>query len=176
VHRPEGENAFERSRRIALALAASVLGVSIFGAVAAPVLEGSGWTEAWAVRLLYAPFCHQLADRSLRIAGEPIAVCARCLGLYLGGFVALGAAALLRVRPEKTPRWVFFAACAPTLVDGAAPWAGLPSLPDVPRFLLAWPTGFVIGWFLAAAIRDWATMMAERRIGSGRAVAGARSG
>lgn len=32
---------------------------------------------------LVAPFCHQLADRSLCIEGSCAAICARCLGLYL---------------------------------------------------------------------------------------------
>jgi len=44
----------------------------------------------WASGLIYAvfePLCHQLPDRCVHLDGFPVAVCGRCLGVYLG-FVA----------------------------------------------------------------------------------------
>jgi uncharacterized membrane protein len=47
----------------------------------------------WITPLLYAvfdPVCHQIGERSFQLWGEPLAVCHRCTGLYLG--FALGIA------------------------------------------------------------------------------------
>ena len=79
------------------------------------------------------------------------------------------------VRPERTPRWWFFALCVPTALDALAPWIGLAGLSNVPRFLLAGPTGFILGWFLAAAVRDRAAMGLERRPSARAPAARARS-
>lgn len=51
-----------------------------------PPFVGEGFA-----RFLYAGFsfvCHQIPDRSFAVAGEPFAVCERCLGIYVGLFVA----------------------------------------------------------------------------------------
>jgi uncharacterized membrane protein len=45
---------------------------------------------SWASGLIYAvfePLCHQRPDRCFYLGGFPLAVCGRCLGVYLG-FVA----------------------------------------------------------------------------------------
>ena len=41
---------------------------------------------------MFRSICHQLPERSFSLFGSPVAVCARCLGLYLGFLV--GAATL----------------------------------------------------------------------------------
>lgn len=56
----------------------------------APLLSTSGYgLAALAILLFFSPVCHQDPARSFWILGTPIAVCARCLGIYLGA--ALGA-------------------------------------------------------------------------------------
>ncbi len=107
---------------------------------------------AWQVRLLYAPLCHQKAERSLLLFGETMAVCSRCAGLYFGAAAAL----ILAVGMSKTLRWPhrfwFFAAVLPTAFDAVLPWFGLPQLALVPRHFLAWPAGFAAGWFVALGV------------------------
>jgi uncharacterized membrane protein len=41
------------------------------------------------LRAAFAAVCHQLPDRSFLLLGEPVAVCHRCLGLYVGGLAGL---------------------------------------------------------------------------------------
>ena len=78
--------------------------------VFAPALLGAaGWPQADVLRWLFHPVCHQIPERSFHVLGEPLAVCARCTGLYLG--FTLGVAAwphLPRVaaRLAKQPRWI----------------------------------------------------------------------
>ncbi|NIM00893.1 MAG: DUF2085 domain-containing protein [Acidobacteria bacterium] len=106
----------------------------------------------WQVRLLYAPICHQKAERSLNLFGEVMAVCSRCSGLYFGATLAVLLALLMPRRlwwPHKT--W-FFAALLPTAVDAMLPWVGLPQLSLVPRHFVAWPAGFAAGWFVALGV------------------------
>ncbi|MBA2356629.1 MAG: DUF2085 domain-containing protein, partial [Acidobacteria bacterium] len=53
-------------------------------------------TVAVLIYVVAAPICHQRADRSFWLAGQPLPVCGRCTGLYLSG--ALGALAATRGR------------------------------------------------------------------------------
>jgi uncharacterized membrane protein len=109
-------------------------------------------TPPWQVRLLYAPICHQKAERSLTLFGEVMAVCSRCSGLYFGATLAVLLALLMPRRlwwPHKV--W-FFAALLPTAIDAMLPWVGLPQLSLVPRHFVAWPAGFAAGWFVALGV------------------------
>ncbi len=47
-----------------------------------PGLEGKADAVGYAL-------CHQIASRSFQINGEPISLCARCTGMYVGIFVSL---------------------------------------------------------------------------------------
>jgi len=41
------------------------------------------WPLQWQHRI-FAHVCHQIPDRSFWIAGQPMAVCSRCFGIYAG--------------------------------------------------------------------------------------------
>lgn len=125
------------------------------GTVLAPVLDAGGAPTARLLRLGYAPLCHQKTERSMMIGARPQAVCARCSGLYLGGVLGLAATLGLAAAGRRGPRpfWLL-AWTAPTLLDVALGVAGLPSLPNLPRLVLALPPGFVLGRFLAVALAD----------------------
>jgi uncharacterized membrane protein len=79
---------------------------------------------------LYAGFstvCHQMPERSFHALGYPLAVCARCAGVYAGFLLGLIAYPLVRRLDEETMparRWLMLAA-APALVDLAGDAAGL---------------------------------------------------
>ncbi len=57
-----------------------------------PLLSGSAVRSAAAP--MYAALCHQQPERCYHVGGEPLPVCARCLGLWLGLFLAAALAAL----------------------------------------------------------------------------------
>lgn len=142
------------SRQAVLITAVLALLVLV-GTLAAPLLQRAGHPAGQWLGWVYAPVCHQLADRSLEIAGHPQAVCARCSGLYAGGVIGLlvaGLAVVGRSRPLR-PAWLAVAV-APSIVDALLPWLGLPGLPNLPRLLLAVPAGCVAALFLAHGIAD----------------------
>ena len=65
--------------------------------LAAPLLAATHPVATLLIRSFFSRVCHQDPARSFMIEGSPVAVCVRCLGIYLG--TAMGA--LLRLR--RTP-------------------------------------------------------------------------
>ena len=126
----------------------------VAGVIAAPLLETGGRAAGGWLRLAYAPLCHQNPERSLELASRPMAVCARCSGLYFGGAagLALGFAAALSLGRVRR-RWLLLA-ILPTVVEGLLSWTGLAGLPNLPRHLLGWPAGFAFGMLLARGLLD----------------------
>lgn len=141
--------------RRAVAATALLAGLFVLGTYAVPLLESAGHQRATELRALWAPLCHQIAERSIDIGGRPQTVCARCAGLYLGGFVGLLAAWLVVIGrlAGPRPRWLLWTVL-PTAIDALLPWVGLPGLPALPRLLLALAPGLIAGIFLAIGVHD----------------------
>jgi uncharacterized membrane protein len=155
-----------RSRRWVAAVACAAA-VYCAGFVLAPWLERSGSPAGSWLRLAFAPTCHQQPDRCLDLGAGPLAVCARCSGLYAGGLLGLLAIALSGVRRRPTlPTLV--AALVPTVLDVAAGLIGLPSLPNWPRFVIAVAPGAVLGLLLADAVADLAARVGPPPESEGR--------
>jgi uncharacterized membrane protein len=95
---------------------------------AAPILEARGHAvAAWVLYRAFAPLCHQIAERSFYVAGHPLAVCARCAGIYTGFALSLVLYPLLRDvrRTDAPPRAWLVAAVLPTTVDFLINFTGL---------------------------------------------------
>ena len=140
----------------------TVMGAILFcaGIVATPLLEAGGYALGSWLRWAYAPLCHQLAGRSVELASEPLAVCARCTGLYLGGLLGL----VLAVRAQwgvcvPAPRraWLVVAVL-PTAIDFAVKGLG-----NGLRLGVALPAGVALGVFLGIGLNDLGRMMRPER-------------
>jgi uncharacterized membrane protein len=110
-------------------------------AVAAPLLAAGHPLAALLIRGFFAQVCHQQIARSFVIAGAPVAVCVRCLGIYCGA-----AAGALTGMPGG--RRVLVLALLLNLLDVATAivrWHG--NLP-LPRFGL----GLFLGWSAGALL------------------------
>jgi uncharacterized membrane protein len=96
--------------------------------VAAPWLAAGGHgVMARGVYRGFAVACHQMPERSFHLFGHPLAVCARCAGLYAG--FALGLLAYPLARPLASRRaparaWLV-AAALPAAADFTLGFAGL---------------------------------------------------
>ncbi len=132
---------------IAFAAALFVAGIMI-----APWLASrSAWGVA--LHLAYRPMCHQMADRCFDLGAGPLAVCARCTGLYIGGLVGLWLPVIVGRTPRLGLRTLIVSA-APSVLDFAFGLVGLPSLANLPRAVLALPLGLVLGLLLARGLAD----------------------
>lgn len=142
------------------------LGLVLLGAVALvpllPVLSHAGAPLSALERLLepwLAFQCERDPARMVSMGGVPLAVCARCSGIYFG----LGAGALLawpRLSPRARRSWLIAAALL-MLADVVAERAGLhgswPTIRLIGGVLLAYPVGLGLG----AALRRAAPPAAE---------------
>jgi len=135
---------FRGGRALVVLVPASLVAFSI----AAPLLADAPWL-ALSIRRFFSIVCHQDPARSFWLAGAPVAVCVRCLGIYVGAAVG----ALLPARREVVLR-MFVAAVAMNVVDIGAEWLGwhgnLPAL----RFAMGMIAGLVAGALVAGSLRD----------------------
>lgn len=135
---------------VALALVALLWSSAL---VAAPAV-----TTPHAAAVVYTAgsfICHQQSERSFHVAGVQLPVCARCVGLYVGGLfgvLAWGALAGLGRRPApRTRRWLaparlrrmLMVGAAPTLFTVATAWLGLWDPGNAIRASLAVPLGAI---------------------------------
>ncbi len=109
----------------------------------------------------FALVCHQRPERCFCIFGAPVAVCARCLGIYLGA--AMG---LLGRTSRKIALHVLIAAAVFNVVDAAAEVVGLHGNWIWIRFAL----GLTLG--AAGALRIASSMPRRAMVDREKSVAG----
>ena len=98
--------------------------------------------------------CHQRPDRSFRIAGHQMPVCARCAALYLSfALGALAVSCLPARRPRQSARRLLFIAALPTAVTWLLEhMLGVP-MSNTMRAVAALPLGASAGWLLVGMLR-----------------------
>ena len=91
-----------------------------------------------------------MEDRSLHLAGRPVAVCARCLSVYYGFLIGAAIIFLLpgRMNPPQDIRLFAVIAICPMLLDIAAGIGGLYSPTMLSRLLTGGWFGFLSSFFL----------------------------
>ena len=119
--------------------------------LAAAVAPEAGFSAV--VHHFAAAICHQRADRSFAFGGHPLAVCARCLALYLSG--AAGAAVAWAGAPAapRQARTLLLLAAGPTFATIPIEWLGLSPLSNAVRAAAALPFGAAAGWSFVRALR-----------------------
>ena len=150
-----------RRRRIVLLYVLTLIGAGIWLAAlfAAPYFLERSPKAAGFLYACFSPVCHQNPFRSFVVFGQPMAVCARCLGIYAG--FAAGAVlypfrrGLSALRPTRLRTLLLFS--GPIAVDAAANWIGLWNTPNLPRFGLGFLWGTVLPFFFIAGVGEWIT-------------------
>lgn len=90
--------------------------------------------------------CHQRPERSFRLAGMQLPVCARCFGLYLSGAVGLTVATRSRrALSARVARVLLAVTALPIVTTVALEWLGAIETTNVQRLLTALPLGFAAG-------------------------------
>ena len=155
------------------AAAALVVGLTLL----APLALASGWGVA--AEVLYRSFavaCHQMPERAFQLAGHPLAVCARCLGLYGGVLAGLLLYPLTRPLARTGAPWRgwLFLAAAPTTADFLLGVTGVWENTHASRFSTALGLGVVAAFYIAPGLIELG-LSARLRVARGGAAAGAGS-
>jgi len=117
--------------------------------------------SAGAVYFLFSPFCHQLGPRSLQLAGLPLAVCARCAGVYFGLFTGAAFFTFLSRRPSR----MIFPAMILIATDGMLNALSIIDTPAAARFLIGLAFGFFSGGLLGSGVFDLEKMLGKHEEG-----------
>ncbi|HEY1402865.1 MAG TPA: DUF2085 domain-containing protein, partial [Pyrinomonadaceae bacterium] len=155
----------EFSARGVWAAWAGVAGVALLWLgliVAAPVAASGGYeATAFVIYQGLKAVCHQIPERAFWVAGHPLAVCARCSGIYAGFVVAVLLYPLSR-RLQRTdaPRreWLVLA-LLPAAIDFTLGITGLWANTHSSRLL----TGAWLGAWAAFYVVPGAVEIAQQR-------------
>lgn len=89
--------------------------------------------------------CHRVRDRTIILAGTPMAVCSRCTGIYIGAVIGM---ALARPRWHSLPIMAWTAVTMLIVVsDVFFEWSPMGQLGQAVRLI----TGLILAWPVAAA-------------------------
>ena len=177
-----GEEAARRRRAGAVAWgAATVFGLVVLGLVVlAPALRANGsLLLSQVVYKLFSGACHQIPERSFYLWGFPLAVCARCAGLYAGAAAGLLAYPLLRrplARTDAPPRAWLLLAVLPTSVDLLLGVTGLWENTHLSRFLTALLAGAAAAFYVVPGCVDLVGRASRRLVGHLDSREGGRGG
>jgi uncharacterized membrane protein len=139
--------------------------VFAFAVVAAPWLATHGHPiAAYAIYAGFKPACHQLPERSFYLFGAPLAVCARCTGIYAGAVLGVAAFPLLRGLGRSAPRrrWLLLAAI-PVALDFSLGWLGLIHNTALSRGLTGALFGAATAFYLMPGLVEAAVELAARK-------------
>jgi uncharacterized membrane protein len=155
-----------RTARAAWAAAAGVAAAGVGLVLLAPLLRAEGWPLlSLAVYKGFAGACHQMPERSFHLRGFPLAVCARCLGLYAGCLAGVVAYPLARgLARTEVPRraWLLLAA-VPTSIDFLLGVTGLWENTHWSRFLTALVLGAAAAFYVVPGVVELASRRARAR-------------
>jgi uncharacterized membrane protein len=115
-------------------------------AVAIPVLMARVPEIGFALQRGFALVCHQQSVRSFFLFGGSVAVCARCLGIYLGAAAGL----LLRVSRRVAWGWLIAAATI-NVADWLAELTGMHGNWMATRFAMGLALGVAAGLLVATS-------------------------
>lgn len=138
---------------LALGLAAGLAGLIVL----APLLRAGGAEgPAGALYGAFGMVCHQIGARAFHVEGFPLAVCARCFGLYVGALAGVAAYPLARplLRRDFPARAWLVAAAVPTSVDFALGVTGVWENTHLSRFLTALLLGVVSAFYIMPGLVD----------------------
>ena len=140
-----------RAWQIALAVVTAWLGLIL----AAPLARITGFPAL--SQNLYGFFsyiCHQIPERTFHVSGEPMGVCTRCFGVYLGIVIGFAAYPLWRdlADTEPPPRFWLFASLIPVGVDWSLTILGIWENTGLSRSLTGLVLGFACATFIIPAL------------------------
>ena len=131
----------------------------------APYLKSQSSGLSFFTYAAFTPVCHQIPSRSFFLFGYPLAVCARCLGIYSGFLGGMGLYPLHRGFSEiAIPRIrTFILATSPLVIDALGNFSHLWSTPNWLRFLIGFLWGLILPFYFISGVADFFINRARRK-------------
>lgn len=119
-------------------------------------------------RIIYAvfsPVCHQNSSRCFSLDGYPLAVCARCLGIYTGSLVGMLIYPAARGFKSVSlpPTKLFIILSAPIAIDTVGNFFLIWSTPGWIRFFFGWLWGLILPFYFITGVVDFLVSLNRRR-------------
>jgi uncharacterized membrane protein len=127
------------------------------GIFLAPYLRSRSSPWQALIYAVYTPVCHQVASRCFHFLGHPLAVCARCSGIYLGFLAGLGLYALRRGfhRVQLPSTRAFLAISAPIVLDTLGNFLRLWSTGNTVRFATGVLWGAILPFYFITGVAEF---------------------
>lgn len=148
----------------------SALGVLLFLALIAlaPLAFALGYPGVGATIFhAFSFICHQIPERSFGLSSYPLAVCARCTGIYAGFAIGVIAyPALMSLRRVQAPdrKWLFLS-CVPLALDIGLHFAGIWENTQASRLLTGALLGAVAAFFVLPGFLELGWRRSKRLVG-----------
>jgi uncharacterized membrane protein len=120
----------------------------------APYLRSESDRLNHVIYAIFSPVCHQVPSRCLYVFGFPMAVCARCFGIYTGFLAGVLLYPFLRGFKRLTipDIRIFLCLSFPIVLDTAGNFASFWSTADWLRFIFGFLWGIVLPYYFITGI------------------------
>lgn len=130
----------------------------------APYLKSQSSPFSGFIYAVFSPTCHQISSRCFYAFGYPVAVCARCLGIY-SGFL-LGTLFYPVVKGISSPTLpkarIFILLSIPIVLDTAGNLLDIWTSSDWVRFLTGVVWGLILPFYFLAGLTDYLLRRREK--------------
>lgn len=123
---------------------------------AAPYFTSQSSAYGELIYAIFSPICHQIPTRCLTLDGYPLAVCTRCLGIYIGFFLGTTLFPFFRgLSSESLPKArILVLLSIPIVIDTAANVVSLWASPHWLRLITGLIWGVILPYYFIPGVAD----------------------
>ena len=157
----------KRKQRILLVYYLTLGGIIIWLGVIflAPYLRSHDSSLSAFAYLVFTPICHQIPSRSFHLFGEPLAVCARCLGIYFGALGGTGLYPLINgfSKLALPKARIFILVSVPIIIDAGGNFLNLWVSSHWIRFMTGFLWGLILPFYFIVGVSDFVLKRAQEK-------------